>query len=117
MSKKSEVKQIVEYKPAPRNIELNTTSPNVIEYTKALPPFTGMARSVQCFDNSGHRNYRILTFEIVDDVIVKTTYSDPYAQFEAISKLDHWNDTDLIHLNNVWEDKKTLHKNDRKTLG
>lgn len=96
--------------PAFRTIVLNTEEPAVVAYSKALPPFTGIARSVQCFENNGNRNFRILTLHIEDDIVVKTAYSDPYAQWEAISRMDLWNANSLLSLNDSWQDKKALQK-------
>lgn len=96
--------------PAFRMIVLNTEDSNVVAYSKALPPFTGIARTAQCYENNGHRNFRIVTLHIEDDIVVKTVYSDPYAQWEAISRMDLWNANSMLSLNDSWVDKKALQK-------
>lgn len=82
----------------------------MVDYTEALPAFTGIARSVQCYMNNGHRNFRILLLHIEEDVVVKTEYSDPYAQWEAISRMDLWNANSLLSLNDSWKPGKALYK-------
>lgn len=72
--------------------------------------FTGIARSVEAFDNQGFRNFRILTLHLKDGIVIKTDYSDPYANFEAISRLELWNEIGVIHLNNTWAPGKTMNK-------
>jgi hypothetical protein len=47
------------------------------------PKFSGIARSVEAFDNQGFRNFRILTLHLQDDRVIKIERSDPYASFEA----------------------------------
>jgi hypothetical protein len=73
-----------------------------------MPPvaeqgFNGLARSVECFDNQGFRNFRILTLHLVNGKVVKTEYSDPYASFEAISRMEMANELAIHHLNNNWK--------------
>lgn len=91
-----------------RLFEINTTASHVVEYTKNLPPFTGVARSIQCFENSGYRNFRILTLHLVEDTIVKTIYSDPYAIWEAISRLELLTYESALRLNGNWNDKEVF---------
>lgn len=79
-------------------------------HTHINPDFTGVARSIECFDNQGYRNFKILTLYIENGTVVMADYSDPYAQFEAISKLNHFNDLGTLHLNNCWKHKRTLSK-------
>lgn len=93
-----------------RYVVLNTAAPDVVNYTMSLPPFTGVTRTVQCYENNGHRNFRILTLHIDKDMVIKTEYSDPYAQWEAISRMDLWNANSLMALNDSWFDKKTIWK-------
>lgn len=73
--------------------------------------FTGIARTVQCFSNNNmFRNFKILTLNIVDGKVIDIKYSDPYASFEAISRMELSNDMAVQHLNNNWADGKTLSK-------
>lgn len=72
--------------------------------------FTGIARSVECYDNSGFRNFRILTLHIQDGLVINIERSDPYANFEAISRLEMANEIAVIHLNNTWQNGRTLSK-------
>lgn len=89
---------------------LNTTAPTVVEYTKSLPPFTGVARSIQCYENNGFRNFRILTLTIEEGRVTHTAYSDPHMQVEALERLDIMNDLGMLNLNMTWQDKKALSK-------
>jgi hypothetical protein len=72
--------------------------------------FTGIARSVQAYDNQGFRNFRIVTLHLVNGSVVKTEYSDPYASFEAISRMEMANEVAIHHLNNTWNNGGTLSK-------
>ena len=72
--------------------------------------FSGIARTVECYNNNGFRNFRILTLQIDKGVVKKVTPSDPYASFEAIVKMELANELSVINLNNNWEDGKTLVK-------
>lgn len=78
---------------------------------KTVKPFTGIARSVVCYDhNSQFRNFKIITLHIENDVVVKKTFSDPYVNFEAISRLEIENELGILNLNNSWEDGKAMQK-------
>lgn len=72
--------------------------------------FSGIARSVEAFDNQGFRNFRILTLHIEEGRVVKIDHSDPYANFEAISRLELANELAILHLNDRWENGRTLSK-------
>lgn len=72
--------------------------------------FTGIARSVQAFDNQGFRNFRIVTLHLKEGKVIDTKYSDAYASFEVISRMELSNELAIIHLNNHWENGKTLEK-------
>lgn len=74
------------------------------------PKFNGIARTVEAYDNHGFRNFRILTLHIVKGVIRKIDYSDAYASFEAISRLEIWNEMSVWNLNNNWKAGATLIK-------
>jgi hypothetical protein len=79
-------------------------------FSMAPGDFSGVARTVECFNNQGHNNFRILTLYIEKGKIVKIDVSDPYANWEAGQKLDHWNNLSLINLNNNWKHGKALCK-------
>jgi hypothetical protein len=72
--------------------------------------FTGIARTLQCYDNQGFRNFKILTLHILDGLVINIEYSDPYANFEAISRMELANEIAIHHLNNNWAPGKTLSK-------
>jgi hypothetical protein len=73
--------------------------------------FTGVARSIQCFlNNNQFKNFRIMTLHIDKGKVKKIDYSDPYASFEALVKMELANELGLIHLNNVWNDGKILER-------
>ena len=67
-----------------------------------------MARTVECYENNGFRNMRVVTLFIEDGVIVRTKRSDPWQAFELIAKLDVANHMDVLYLNGQWVDKKTI---------
>lgn len=92
---KKEIKK-VEVKPV-----LRTSDPEL---------FTGLARSVEAFDNQGFRNFRIITLNIEHGKVTKVEYSDPYANFEAISRMELWNEMGILNLNNNWQPGKTMCK-------
>jgi hypothetical protein len=81
-----------------------------IEATPVQQDFTGLARSVEAYDNQGFRNFRIITLHIEKGRVVRQDYSDPYASFEAISRMEMQNEMAIHHLNNTWESGKTLSK-------
>lgn len=68
--------------------------------------FTGMCRTVQCFDNNGWNNFRVVTLLIENGIVVKEFKSDPYQMFEAAEKLDLFNDYACLRLNASWKDGK-----------
>ena len=72
--------------------------------------FTGIARSVQAFDNQGFKNFRILTLHIKDGIVEKIDYSDPYANYEAIARLEITNENAVHNLNANWKSGATLVK-------
>lgn len=78
--------------------------------------FTGMARSVETCNNQGFKNFRILTMQITNGVVTKVKRSDPYANFEAIARLELWNELDIHHLNNIWADGITLRERPGKLI-
>lgn len=73
-------------------------------------PFTGIARTVEAYNNQGFRNFRIMTLHIEKGAVVRIDYSDPYASFEAISRMELKTEMSILHLNNTWENGKTLSK-------
>lgn len=72
--------------------------------------FTGLAKSVQAFNNQGFPNFRIMTLNLVNGEVVDISYSDAYASFECISKLEVEMEMLTITLNNNWEAGKTWKK-------
>jgi hypothetical protein len=72
--------------------------------------FSGIARSIQCYLNNGFNNFRILTLHIEKGKVKTVDYSDPYASFEALVKMELANELSLMHLGNRWADGKTLEK-------
>lgn len=80
------------------------------QVTHSVPDFTGVARSVQAFDNQGFRNFKILIIHIEHGMVNKIDYSDPYANFEAISRMELSNEIAVHNLNDNWVNGKTLSK-------
>jgi hypothetical protein len=72
--------------------------------------FTGVARSVEAYDNQGHNNFRIVTLYIENGIVTRIVRSDPYANFELIAKLEIQNELAIMNLNNNWKDGRTLSK-------
>ena len=72
--------------------------------------FSGVSRSVECYDNQGFRNFRIVTLTIKNGKVESQDYSDPYASFETISRMEMANELSIHRLNNSWESGKTLGK-------
>lgn len=72
--------------------------------------FSGIARSIIASDNNGFPNFKIVTLFIEKGKVVKTEYSDPYANFEAGSIIDLANDNALMNLNNTWVHGKAFQK-------
>ncbi len=66
--------------------------------------FTGVARTIVCYKHNGWTNYRIATITIEDGKVAKVNYSDPYANFEVIQKLELANDYANMRLNANWQD-------------
>ena len=100
-SKESAPKVAAEPHPTPKtNPDLKLT--DATPASKLPSEFTGIAKSVECFWNQGHKDFRIVTLKIVDGVIVDTHLSDAYASFEAIIKLEQQVNSLIIHLNNHW---------------
>lgn len=78
---------------------------------ESVPPaekITCMARTVECFENQGFRNMRVVTLFIEDGVVVRVKRSDAWQAFELIAKLDVANHMDVLYLNGQWVDKKTM---------
>lgn len=74
------------------------------------PGFTGVARSMVCFHNQGHNNFKVVTLTIENGIVVKQELSDPYCQVEALHKFEYANEMSVYSLNNKWEDGKALFK-------
>lgn len=84
--------------------------PPRIPHDEPSPGFTGVARSMQAFENQGWRNFRIVTLFIQNDQVVRIEYSDPYCNWEAIARLEIDNQISALNLNSDWEDGKTFKK-------
>lgn len=82
----------------------------VKEVQSVSPRFTGVARSVQCFEHQGHRNFKIVTLTIENDQVIRTELSDPYGTFEIATKLELANNNAIINLNMKWKDQLALTK-------
>ncbi len=72
--------------------------------------FSGVARSVQCYSHQGFRDFRIVTLHLKNGTVDKIEYSDPYANFETISRMELQNEIAIHHLNNHWKNGRTLSK-------
>jgi hypothetical protein len=72
--------------------------------------FTGVARSVECFENQGFKNFKILTLHIEEGEVKKIVRSDPFASFEAMIKMEMMNEISVLNLNNQWKDGLALLK-------
>jgi hypothetical protein len=72
--------------------------------------FSGVARSVQCYDHEGYRNFRICRMTIKDGIVTRIEYSDPFASFELIAKLELEQELAIHNLNSNWLDGKTLER-------
>ena len=68
--------------------------------------FTGVARSVECYRQQGHNNFRIVTLHIEDGLVTKKEVSDPYASFEAIARLEVKCHEATLSLNNGYANGK-----------
>jgi hypothetical protein len=71
---------------------------------------TCISRTVEAYDNQGFRNFRIVTLHIENGIVTEIQRSDPYANFEAIIKLELANELSIINLNNNWKNGKMLSK-------
>lgn len=89
--------------------EFQQVSP-MCNHFETNPDFTGIARSVKCYLNNGHNNFQILTLHVEKGKVVKCDYSDPYANFEAIARLELWNELAMINLNLNWKEGETFKK-------
>lgn len=100
----------------PKSEELKPRIAPELPVAEIMPgtDFTGIARSVQCYlkSSSGHefKNYRIVTLHIKNGKVEKAEFSDPYANFEALVKMELANELGLLKLNNDWAEGKTLQK-------
>ncbi len=72
--------------------------------------FTGVARSMQCFENQTWRNFKIVTLHIKDGIVENIDYSDPFCNWEAIAKLEVANTISALNLNGAWVHGKTMSK-------
>lgn len=77
---------------------------------KAPASFTGVAKSLEAYSHNGYRNFRIVNMKIEKGVVTEISYSDPFANFEAISKLETEILIGALNLNDNWEPGKALTK-------
>ena len=70
-------------------------------------PFSGLSLSLECFDNQGHRNFRIITLLIENGEVIDTHYSDAFANFESDLKLASLASDLTLRLNNAWNEGRT----------
>ncbi len=111
MAKNKTTEQVI--KDTKERIELaknEVRPPGMVNHIRIGSDFTGIARSIECFDNQGFNNFRILTLYVTKGSVTKIDVSDPYANFEAVSRLELWNDIAMINLNMHWKHGKTLMK-------
>lgn len=80
------------------------------QVTNSPQPFTGIARSVECFNYNGFRNFKILTLHIEHGMVMKIERSDAYANFECISRMELQNEISIMTLNNNWREGMALSK-------
>lgn len=87
---------------------------NLFQSKEAMADFepsekiTCTARTVMCFLNQGHNNFKILTIKIVEGIVKAVEYSDPYASFETLTRIELAENKAIINLNSNWVDKKCL---------
>jgi hypothetical protein len=86
--------------------------PELTIVTKEFAPnFTGIARTMQCYlNNNTFNNFKILTLHIENGTVKSIDYSDPYANFEALVKMELANELSLMNLNNNWKNGNTFVK-------
>lgn len=53
-----------------------------------IPSFTGTVHTIVYKPHQGFADYAVATMTIEDGLIIGTVYSDPYAAFEALAKLE-----------------------------
>lgn len=76
--------------------------------TKEPIGFTGQVLTVECYKHFEFMNYRIVTLNIENGNVISTKYSQPYASFEAISKLEGINDIAFKDLLETYKNGKVL---------
>ncbi len=93
--------------------KLTEIEPNPVVASASLP-FTGVARTLECFQQivSGmtFNNYVIVDLEIIDGVVKKVTKSEPYASFEAIAKKEVLDTYSQQNLENNYKHGKSWEK-------
>jgi hypothetical protein len=68
--------------------KLTKPKPVPVDHFEAVP-FTGVAKSLECYWHpAGHNNFKIVTLTIQDGIVMKKQYSDPYQLFEANAFLE-----------------------------
>lgn len=76
--------------------------------------FTGIARSIQAYAMSASgidfNNFRVVTLHVEKGKVIKTEYSDPYASFEVLIKMEFANRMSFDRLNTRYENGKAFEK-------
>ncbi len=84
-------------------VDVSKLSPDPVDEPELKAGICCIARTLECSLNNGYNNFRIVTMVIKNGKVVETTYSDPFALFEAIAKLQIMNDQSSISLNMNWK--------------
>lgn len=71
--------------------------------THSVPDITCLARTIECFDNQGFREFRIVTLHIEHGMVVKVERTDSWANFETISRMELFTEVGMMNLNNHWK--------------
>lgn len=88
----------------------NAKDKNIKGHEPRPCPITCIARTAMCFHNQGHNNFKIVTLKIEDGKVVDAIFSDAYAQFDAIDRLESAARIGLWNLNVNWHDGEYLKK-------
>ncbi len=84
-------------------VDVSKLSPDPVDEPEPKEGIYCIARTLECSLNNGYNNFKIVTMVIKNGKVVETTYSDPFALFEAIAKLQIMNDQSSISLNMNWQ--------------
>ncbi len=89
--------------PRPRRVPNKKDVLDEQNLVMKIVEFTGVARTVVCHMQQGHNNFKIVTLHIEDGIVIKKEVSDPYASFEAISRLEVQCHEATLNLNSGYE--------------